>query len=214
MFSLTSHIFDTFSPLLNLWRYTMQTVTDERYLVVEEAITQAFFQLSHEKDAWHITVADITRRAGIVRSTFYNHYEDMPSFINAIEDKTIDEIFRIMKSFHPEGSSQICYSFFLSLCNYTKNNKFLADIFKRPEASDFLEKSLTMFHKYAREVSPTSKDMHQDKELTSYAIAYSIGGVVGILHKWSMDDFVADEKNVAQYLSYIFLNGYRPLFPE
>ncbi len=185
----------------------METTVDERYLVVEDAIRDAFFLLTLEKDAWHITVSDIVKRAGIVRSTFYNHYNDMPSLLEAMEDQTITEISNLMKQFHPKESREICYSFFFSLCNYTKNNKFLADIFRRPDASDFLEKSLHMFHKYAKEVLPKAAKGAKDTEQVSYAIAYSIGGVLGILHKWSIDEFDVAEDKIAEILSDIFLNG-------
>ena len=63
-------------------------IQDERYNVVSEAIIDAFFMLSKEKDFEKITVSDIIKRAGIVRSTFYNHYENIPALIEDIEDKT------------------------------------------------------------------------------------------------------------------------------
>ena len=52
---------------------------DERYTVVDEAIRDAFFLILKEKELEKITVSDIIKRAGIVRSTFYNHYENIPA---------------------------------------------------------------------------------------------------------------------------------------
>ena len=48
---------------------------DERYSTVEDAIYDAFFLLLKEKSVDRITVSDVVKKAGIVRSTFYNHYE-------------------------------------------------------------------------------------------------------------------------------------------
>ena len=48
---------------------------DERYSTVEEAIFEAFFLLLKEKDLEKISVSDVIKKAGIVRSTFYNHYD-------------------------------------------------------------------------------------------------------------------------------------------
>ena len=68
-------------------------IPDERYSVADEAILGAFFKLLKEKKPDRITVSDITKTAGIARSTFYNHYQDIPSLISAVEDKTIHDVF-------------------------------------------------------------------------------------------------------------------------
>ena len=74
---------------------------DERYSTAEDAIFDAFFLLLREKDLEKITVSDVIKKAGIVRSTFYNHYENIPALMMAAEDKTIHDIFEMMESFHP-----------------------------------------------------------------------------------------------------------------
>ena len=51
-------------------------VSDERYSVADEAILGAFFKLVKKKTTDQITVSDITKTAGIARSTFYNHYQE------------------------------------------------------------------------------------------------------------------------------------------
>ena len=57
--------------------------SDERYSVAEEAIYEAFFLLLKEKEMDKITVSDVIKKAGIVRSTFYNHYENIPALLQA-----------------------------------------------------------------------------------------------------------------------------------
>ena len=100
--------------------------SDERYSVAEEAIYEAFFLLLQEKDIDKITVADVTKKAGIVRSTFYNHYENVPALVLAAEDKTIQDIFKMMESFHPKNDKDMCKSYYLAVCNYTKKNPLVA----------------------------------------------------------------------------------------
>ena len=53
--------------------------SDERYSTAEDAIYDAFFLLLKDKDIDKITVSDVIKKAGIVRSTFYNHYENVPA---------------------------------------------------------------------------------------------------------------------------------------
>ncbi len=66
---------------------------DERYSVADEAILGAFFKLLEEKTPNRITVSDITKTAGIARSTFYNHYQNSPSLVSAVEERTIQDVF-------------------------------------------------------------------------------------------------------------------------
>ena len=88
---------------------TMQNpVSDERYSVADEAILGAFFKLVKKKTTDQITVSDIIKTAGIARSTFYNHYQDIPSLVSAVEEKTIHDVFSIMEKFHPENDHDIC----------------------------------------------------------------------------------------------------------
>ena len=90
-------------------------IPDERYSVADEAILGAFFKLVKEKKPDRITVSDITKTAGIARSTFYNHYQDIPSLISAVEDKTIHDVFSMMENFQPKNDRDICSSYFLTL---------------------------------------------------------------------------------------------------
>ncbi|MBO5486353.1 MAG: TetR/AcrR family transcriptional regulator, partial [Eubacterium sp.] len=57
---------------------SMNEIQDERYYVANEAILDAFLLVLKEKDMDKITVSDIIKKAGIVRSTYYNHFENIP----------------------------------------------------------------------------------------------------------------------------------------
>ena len=183
---------------------------DERYSTAEDAIIDAFFLLIKEKDFEKITVADVIKRAGIVRSTFYNHYDNIPALVSAAEDKTIDDIFHMMESFHPENDRELCKSYFLVICNYTRKNPFLASLLESARGDVFFEKAMMMFHRYVSKVSDTITDSNISKETYSYFIAGIIGCTVGILHKWTADNFEASSESVADVLATIFLNGILP----
>ena len=113
-------------------------VSDERYSVADEAILGAFFKLVKKKTTDQITVSDITKTAGIARSTFYNHYQDIPSLVSAVEEKTIHDVFSIMEKFHPENDHDICQSYFLTICRYTMENPFLSSLLSTPHGNDLL----------------------------------------------------------------------------
>lgn len=191
---------------------TMQNIIpDERYSVADEAILGAFFKLVKEKKPDRITVSDITKTAGIARSTFYNHYQDIPSLISAVEDKTIHDVFSMMENFQPKNDRDICSSYFLTLCRYTMENPFLSGLLSTPHGNDLFEKMLTMLHHYVTETTSNSRPDRHTKEEVSYVITCAIGSTIGVLHKWSRDNFNLAPEVIADILSEIFLSGMLPL---
>ena len=169
------------------------------------------FLLIKEKDFEKITVSDVIKKAGIVRSTFYNHYENIPALVTAAEDKTIDDIFHMMESFHPNNNdTDICRSYFLAICNYTKKNPFVTGLLQSPRGDGFFEKAITMFHEYVKKVTSNTTGAAISKETFSFMIAGSIGSTIGILHKWISEDFSMPPENVANILTRLFLKGAGP----
>ncbi len=185
-------------------------IQDERYSVADEAIYDAFFLLLKEKDIEKITVSDVIKKAGIVRSTFYNHYENIPALVTAIEDKTIDDIFSLMETFHPKNDKDICKSFFIAICDYTMNNPFLANLLRSPRGDEFLEKALTMFHRFVADVTQNAAPSRHSREELSYIVAGSIGSTLGVLHKWTKDNFAVPAEAVADILTQSFISGMLP----
>ncbi len=186
-------------------------IPDERYSVADEAILGAFFKLVKEKKPDRITVSDITKTAGIARSTFYNHYQDIPSLISAVEDKTILDVFSMMENFQPKNDRDICNSYFLTLCRYTMENPFLSGLLSTPHGNDLFEKMLTMLHHYVTETTSNSRPDRHTKEEVSYVITCAIGSTIGVLHKWSRDNFNLAPEVIADILSEVFLSGMLPL---
>ena len=182
---------------------------DERYSTAEEAIYDAFFLLLKEKDMDKITVSDVIKRAGIVRSTFYNHYENIPALMAAAEDKTIRDIFSLMESFHPKNDKDMCHSYYMAICNYTRKNPFVANLLQSPRGDAFFEKAIMMFHRYVTDVSASAGKAVMNEDFSFY-IAGAIGSTIGILHKWIAEDFSSPAEKIADIMSQIFLSGILP----
>ncbi len=185
---------------------------DERYSTVEDAIFDAFFLLLREKDLEKVTVSDVIKKAGIVRSTFYNHYENIPDLVTAAEDKTINDIFKMMESFRPKNDLDMCHSYFLAVCDYTRKNPFVSNLVQTPRGDAFFEKAITMFHKYVSEITSNSNRIVtvHDKNVFTYYIAGAIGSTLGVLHKWTAESFETPAEEVADILSGIFMSGVLP----
>lgn len=186
-------------------------ILDERYSVADEAICDAFLLLLGEKEMDRITVSDVVKKAGIVRSTFYNHYENIPALVSAIEDRTIREIFSLMASFHPKNDRDMCRSYFLAICRYTQTNPFLSRLLSDPRGDAFFEKTITMLHLYVTQVTQDAvPSRQQSKEEFSYLVACAIGSTIGVLHKWSRENFRTPAGEIASLLARSFIAGVLP----
>ncbi len=183
---------------------------DERYVTAEDAIFDSFFILLKEKDIDKITVSDVIKKAGLVRSTFYNHYENIPALVTAAEEKTIENIFSLMESFHPQDDRAICKSFFLAICNYTRENPFLGTLLDSTRGDAFFEKMLLMFDRYMRTVTDDESYHIKDRKSATYYIASGIGSTIGVLHKWSTAGFDAPSDEVAEIMTQVFVTGILP----
>ena len=51
--------------------------TDSKYFYTAELMNQALLALLEKKDLEFITVTEITKKAGVNRSTFYLHYDNI-----------------------------------------------------------------------------------------------------------------------------------------
>ena len=61
--------------------------TDKRSLRSQELLRRALAEeLQSGVELSHVTVAALTRRAGLTRRTFYSHYKDIAQFIDCVED--------------------------------------------------------------------------------------------------------------------------------
>ncbi len=182
---------------------TAMTNDDSRYERTEDDLRDAFRILASRKYINKISVSEITKLTGIARATFYNHYVDMPTFIDAMEEMVLEEIFEMLSSFNPQNDVEVSRKFFELLCRYIADNRYLVQIFVTPHANNFVEKALSMLHRYSNERRQASRKTGKEQENFSYSLAYAIGGVVGVLHRWSVNDLRDTPDEVACHLAHL-----------
>ena len=127
-----------------------------------------------------------------------------------MEDKTIQDIFSLMETFHAKNDHDICKSYFLTLCNYTMTNPFLAHLIRNPRGNSFFEKTMTMFHQYVTNIVQDASSPQQNKTEYSYMIASAIGSTLGVLHKWTRENFYTPPDDIAEIMTKIFISGILP----
>ena len=67
-------------------------MVDSRILQTQSALTKAIFDLASEKPVSEIAVAEVARRAGINRATFYNHYLSPGALLASAVSRELDRV--------------------------------------------------------------------------------------------------------------------------
>ena len=187
-----------------------ETSRDIRYRQTEEDLRDAFELLCLKKDPQKITVAEMAERTGVTRSTFYNHYTDMPTLIMKIEDDILDEIFSMLDGCRAEGtdSRKLVRSFFSALCRYIRKSGYLIRTLSRLSSVRFIEKALLRFREYVLLDMSRMEGSPARQQHGAYMMAGAIGGVVGILHKWTLENCEDSPESVARLLTDVWIGSF------
>jgi len=92
---------------------------NQRYQETKKRIQEVFQELLQNKEIHEVTVAEICRRAGIHRTTFYGHYTDVYELMESMAR----DMYTDMMNYFVKDSSVHLREGFLHLFSYIKENK-------------------------------------------------------------------------------------------
>ena len=134
---------------------------DIRYAQTEEDLLTAFDLLCREKDPAKITVAEISKKTGVTRSTFYNHYQDVLQLIETLENRILNDLRGVLVMLQPgsEQPEKLTRTYFSALCRYVKKSGFLIRQLKTLEGAEFVGRAISLLHEYVREFADAESSM-------------------------------------------------------
>lgn len=178
---------------------------DLRYSRTDRLLSEALLELLKVKPVEKITIKDLTDRAAINRCTFYRHYQDIYDLLEQLEDEIMDHVLEMMRGFHPTGEEEVSRRYFECFCQYIYENRIVYSVLTSSREGRFVRRLLRMISEYMAGLPDRDRD--GDQAGREFAVAYSIGGVVGVLHKWMKEGFTSPPQKVAGCISAVFLNG-------
>lgn len=158
-------------------------------LHTQQQIEKAMFSLLQKKPYVEISIAEITRKANVSRTSFYRNYNQkndvLTSFLaNQYQKFIIDINEHKLKSLTDQLTAYL---------TFFKNNP---EIMKTLLDAGF-EGSLLNFQ--TRYLKKLLEVYHPDLHLTDYAIAYQSGGVYMLLLWWVKQDYATPLKELINY---------------
>ena len=161
---------------------------DSKYFYTAELMNKALLLLLEKKDIEFITVTEITKKAGVNRSTFYLHYDNIYELL----EETIENL---NKEFISSFDIQSPYKFnskkdaflitdqqLIPYLNFVKTNKrVLKLIHSKPQ----LFKSNNAYKKmYDTIFYPAISCFIEQENEKIYNLEFFTGGVSSIINKW------------------------------
>ena len=161
---------------------------ESKYFYTANLMNQALLYLLEKKDIDYITVTEITQKAGVNRSTFYLHYDNIYDLFNETLENLNKEF---LNPFTQKGKLKISSSedaflitdeYLVPYLNFCKKHKRLLKlVHQKPHLfqNDYAYDKI-----YDTILYPAISQFINDSQERRYYLEFYTRGVVGIIHKW------------------------------
>lgn len=181
----------------------------------KEQIREAFFDILEHKSFHNITITDITKKANVVRSTFYAHYDDKYNLLDEIEQELIGGFTGVMlglrqESIHTfqEKLSSGTHEIYVSYFRYIRANARAFSVL-------LAHKSETNFSiRFSRAIAKTRKEtshiwasdygVNELEEFSDYLDAMISSIYISTFSTWLANDMDYDEETMGKMLAHVW----------
>lgn len=169
---------------------------ESKYFYTAQLMNQALLSLLEKKDIEFISVTEIVNKAGVSRSTFYLHYDDIYDLLEeTIENlnKQFVSSFDIKIPFSvktKEDAYLITDKQLIPYLTFVKQNrKILKLIHEKPH---LFQSKNTYKKMYDAIFYPAISFFVNEEKERIYCLEFYTGGVVAIIHKWLELDCITE----------------------
>lgn len=167
--------------------------SESKYFVTAAKMDEAFLRLLDQKDFAYITVKELCEAAGVNRSTFYLHYEDMGDLLaecaRYLNERFLAYMNRNTESFLAklrvcpvEELYLITPEYLTPYLNYIKENQRLFRTGLENAAVLRLDESYAGLLRHV--IGPILDRYGVPKEDRAYLMAFHINGLMAIIRQW------------------------------
>ena len=170
---------------------------ESRYQSTAILFDEALINLLEQKDIDYITIKEICNKAGVNRSTFYLHYENISDlikecmeyvnqkFLSKFEQDTGLFIEKINES-ELEELYLIKSKYLIPYLNFIKENKnIFKATFLNPNGMQASKRMISL-EKYV--IFPIMKRYKIPEEKTKYILSFYLHGIIAIIKEWVKND--------------------------
>lgn len=186
------------------------TKAESRYFNTAKKMNEAFIFLLDEKDYEYITIIDICRKAGVNRSTFYLHYENISDLVQ----ETVEKVLEDFLSYYPSRSTKdliedipfcdkenlifLTPEYLTPFLSFIQNNKKLFSVILNEGGVFKHNDSFNNLFKYI--INPICTRFDIPEEERQYYVHFFIEGVMGIVKEWLKNDCRETPEEIANLI--------------
>jgi AcrR family transcriptional regulator len=180
---------------------------NQRIRLTKQLLRQALLDLAEEKPVSEIGVTELCRRAGINRTTFYNHYGNPVDVLSDIEQEAYGKISRQLNELADKGELSLAKRV-ETICTYLRAHERTAKVlFARSESpSEFAMSLFELPLGWERQ----RRRLHErlDAETRSLMITYLTHGTYSLVRKWLLEDMEKTPEQMGKLAEDVALNGW------
>lgn len=171
----------------------MNIFKNVRYKSTEEKIEEALLSLLHICKYDDISIKELCYEAGINRSSFYAHYEDINDFMIKTEQKFSSEIATIFKF-----NDKITSDTFILLFKFLLSKKNFYKAYLSTSEQSFMERTdfINLIPKMKKSASACQYTGHE----CDYHLAFFGGGLKAISKMWLLSDCKETPEQMAKII--------------
>ena len=183
-----------------------------KYFYTASLMNKALLSLLEKKDIEFITVTEITGKAGVNRSTFYLHYDNISELLEETIENLNKEFVSSFKLKSPvvinsrEDAFLITSEFLIPFLNFCKENKRVMRLaHSKPELFQIKRVYQKLYDTF---FYPAISFFVREENQRIYTLEFFTQGVVGIIRKWLELDCVTEIDELINIIK--DLVGYSP----
>ncbi|MCI8593969.1 MAG: TetR/AcrR family transcriptional regulator [Oscillospiraceae bacterium] len=179
---------------------------DRRVRRTRALLRQSLTGLLQEKSLREITVKELTERADVNRGTFYSHYEDLNDMMAQLENELFEEFEQVITAYPARVLQKGIQPILRDAFCFIARNADLCATLLRDKDSTFLERLKVMVY---RQVEAEWGALHQfpDENVQRRALAFFVGGVVGIVQSWAESGWQDTPEELALLADQLMMKG-------
>lgn len=178
----------------------------------EKALINGIVDLMKEKKLTDITVTELADYIDMHRCTFYLHFMDIKDLVEHIENKVLDELYKILDKY-PDISIQNNFSqlFEEILLLIAENKEICMALIGKNGDPDFMEKINITLNNYIKNKGWLNSYPNVKEYEYEYYYTFITSGLIGILQKWILNNMKDEPQIIANLLEKICLKGLESL---
>ena len=178
-------------------------MNDPRINRTIQHIENSFFSLLETNDIHKISIKKLCDYAQISRSTFYDHYQDMPEFIESLQNKVVDKYIECMNLYNYNTDDD---DFKNALFTAIKENRTLFSLFFSHNLSSKTQKLFSERVKIST-IPLWKKESNISETELEIIYDYMMSGSLTLLSKWYHHEIALDEDSFKKLYSEVIKYG-------